>query len=210
VVERCRLLYREKLAGEIVSAAGNGSSTSNELIKRSIDGLRECVGDRFIGVMDRLNIEVSEQTRLRTEMANQMENLTCLDPALDSSSEDVYNETWVNQGKEHVVHVKLSRPASRIHVIDDFISEAECRAIERGAVSRLARAIIADGRGGVTHLSARKSLQAIIHVNWTKEMEGDHTATLLRRVYNYANHVLGLNITERGQEPPAVIQVSNG
>jgi hypothetical protein len=143
-------------------------------------------------------------------MSNHMENRTCLDPALGSSSDDLYNETWVNQGKQHVVHVKLNRPASRVHVIDDFISAEECQAIERGTVSRLARAIIADGKGGVTHLSARRSLQAIIHVNWTSEIDGDPTATVLRRVYNYTNHVLGLNISERGQEPPAVIQVSSG
>lgn len=180
------------------------------MIEKSIADLDECVRDRFIGHVETLQSELSEQRWMRTEMSNQMENHTCLDPALDSSSDDVFNETWVNQGKEHVVHVKLNRPASRIHVIDDFISDEECRAIERGTLSRLARGIIADGKGGVTYLSARKALQAIIHVNWTREMDDDPTVTLLRRVYNYTNHVLGLNVSERGQEPPAVIQVSSG
>jgi hypothetical protein len=49
-------------------------------------------------------------------------------------------------------------------------------------------------------------MQAGITVDWSKEDKGDHIAILSRRVYDYTNHVLGLNIKEDGQEDLMSIQ----
>jgi hypothetical protein len=191
-----------------VDASIDDSSSVNATVTlQDLHRLKECVRRELSAVLEHLQDEISFHSRRRTNMAIDLENYTCLDADLKSSSEDVYNETWINNNVKRLVHVKLDRSASRIHVVDDFISAEECRSVESALDGPLERAIIADGKGGATYLSARKSLQAIINVDWTSEGGGDITANLFRRVYNYTNHVLGSDIRENGQEFPAVIQV---
>lgn len=49
-------------------------------------------------------------------------------------------------------------------------------------------------------------MQAGIRVHWDKEKDGDPIARLSRRVYDYTNYVLGLDIQEHGQEDLMSIQ----
>jgi hypothetical protein len=49
-------------------------------------------------------------------------------------------------------------------------------------------------------------MQAGIRVHWEKEKNGDPIARLSRRVYDYTNYVLGLDIDEHGQEDLMSIQ----
>jgi hypothetical protein len=49
----------------------------------------------------------------------------------------------------------LDRPASRVHVIENFISPEECEAMEEAAKPKLHRATVADGKGG-SHLSEHR------------------------------------------------------
>jgi hypothetical protein len=135
-----------------------------------------------------------------------MENYTCLDSALNTT-EDVQKSTWTHKGTKRVVHVKHERPASRIHVVENFIDDEECLAMEKAAEKHLHRATVADGKGGSRLSEHRKALQAGIVVPWDKEASGDPIARLSRRVYDYTNHVLGLKIDEHGQEDLMSIQV---
>jgi hypothetical protein len=41
----------------------------------------------------------------------------------------------------------IERPASKIHVVEDFITEEECRAVEEAAKPILHDATVADGSG---------------------------------------------------------------
>jgi hypothetical protein len=136
-----------------------------------------------------------------------MENFTCAMPHLDSSPDiDSYDWTSEKDDVARAVHVKLDRPASRIHLIENFAYPEECAAVEEEAESKLHRATTADGKGGSTLSLARKAMQASITPNWDKEQEGDLVARLSRRVYDYTNYALGMNITEPGQEPLISIQ----
>lgn len=136
-----------------------------------------------------------------------MENFTCAMVDADSSP-DVSMHEWVSDkdGVSRTVHVKFSRPAARIHLIENFATDEECAAYEQEASSKLHRASTADGKGGSQFSLARKALQASIRPKWKLENEGDKIVSLSRRVYDYTNHVLGLNISEHGQEPIMSIQ----
>jgi hypothetical protein len=202
LVASCHQRIKDRLS--LDSSIHNSTSASTAVV---LQALEDCVKRELVGIMERFQEDLSFHSSRRTNMAIDLENYTCLDAQMTSSSGDVYTKTWTNNNKKHLVHVKLDRPASRIHVIDDFISEEECRYVESALDGPLKRAIIADGKGGATYLSSRKSLQAIISVDWTSENGEGITANLFRRVYNYTTHVLGLNVNERGQELPAVIQV---
>ena len=78
--------------------------------------------------------------------------------------------------------------------------------MEEAAAPILHKATVADGKGGSEFSESRKAMQAGIKVPWDKEKEGHPIATLSRRVYDYVNHVLDLNIQHNGQEDLMSIQ----
>eukprot|EP00980_Cylindrotheca_fusiformis_P003847 scaffold858_cov123-Cylindrotheca_fusiformis.AAC.23 len=176
---------------------------------------REVVLERFNSCLTRgLTYKIREAeegvefiSQLRDSIASKMENFTCAMPDLDSSP-DIDSYDWTSEKDEVVrpVHVKLDRPAARIHVIENFARPEECMAVEKDAHPKLHRASTADGKGGSTLSLARKAMQAGIHPQWDKEEEGDLVARVSRRVYDYTNFALGLNISEAGQEPIMSIQ----
>jgi hypothetical protein len=136
-----------------------------------------------------------------------MENFTCTDPELGTTP-DLETRYWTSE-KDHVerpIHVKLDRPSSRIHVIENFAYPEECDALGDAAQSKLRQASTADGKGGSQVSEGRKALQAGIKPKWELEAEGDLIARISRRVYDYVNFELGLNIEEHGQEPLMSIQ----
>ncbi|KAL3932498.1 MAG: hypothetical protein SGBAC_010827, partial [Bacillariaceae sp.] len=104
------------------------------------------------------------------------------------------------------VEILFDRPSSKIHVIDNFISQEECDAMTLAAEPRLHQATVADGKGGSHFSEHRKAMQAGIRVHWEKERHGDKIAQLSRRVYDYANYALDLGIEEHGQEDLMSIQ----
>jgi len=110
------------------------------------------------------------------------------------------------RGTTKDIFVMHERPASRINLVKNFIAEDECEAMEAAAQSMLHHATVADGKGGSRLSPNRKAMQAGIRVPWQQEQEGNRIARLSRRVYDYTNHVLGLNIQEHGQEDLMSIQ----
>ena len=183
------------------------AGTDAAAIQKSMDLLLECVEGEVAGTLSKANEEVAFQAKIRTGMAEKMENYTCVDTDLETS-ESLRTDTWrsTKDGKRRTVEVLLDRPASKIMLVKNFISRGECNAMEQAASTKLARASVADGKGGSHFSEHRKAMQAGITVDWAKEASGDEIAVLSRRVYDYTNHVLGLGIEEHGQEDLMSIQ----
>lgn len=202
MIESCKKIAHDKMEAE---AGRNNKQKHGQIVAE----LGQCIK---MGISPKLRILEEEKEfehTVRTGIAHQLENFTCVDPGLDSSP-DVRTEEWISS-KDSVsrqVHIKLDRPASRIHVVEQFASPDECQAMEDEAASRLHDASVADGKGGTQISENRKAKQAGITPNFAKEAEGNLIARLSRRVYDYTNHVLGLNVTEHGQEPLMSIQYS--
>jgi hypothetical protein len=153
-------------------------------------------------------LDTSSQIQFLSDTLNTakdyFENYTCVSDLPTSSP--IRNETWTDKGKSYDIGILLDRPRSKIHLVSNFISEEECTAVEEAANPILQVAVVDDGKGGSEVSKHRKAMQAGIRVNWDKEPEGDLVARLSRRVYDYANHVLGLNLRENGQEDLMSIQ----
>lgn len=193
---------KEKASRKLIAAAGNAAKT-----QEAMDDLVACVQDAVAASLTKANEELSFQAQIRKGMAEQMENYTCVDLELDTSP--ALETTRWRTDKDRVsrqVQILMDRPSSKIHVIDNFISQEECDAMAIAAKPRLHQATVADGKGGSHFSEHRKALQAGIRVQWEKERKGDAIARLSRRVYDYANHVLGLDIDELGQEDLMSIQ----
>jgi hypothetical protein len=208
LVRDCQRLAKAKLA----TAANN-----NEAVLLAMEELVLCVESGVAQRLESVNEEIAFQASVRKGIAEKLENYTCLDETTNTSK-SITDEPrhWHSaaDGVTRTVHVKHERPASRIHVIEGFISPDECRAMEEEAAKKLHRATVADGKGGSRLSEARKAMQAGIKVNWALENAspeeggggGHYIAKLSRRVYDYTNHVLGLNIQEFGQEDLMSIQ----
>jgi hypothetical protein len=198
VIAECQ----ERAEKRVAASPGNSAEADSAL-----DELMACVETGMSQPILAVNDEVLFHSSIRESIALHMENFTCVDDNLGTSP-DVDTRDWTSDkdGKTRTVHAKLDRPASRIHVIEDFASVEECLAMEDAAKPKLHQASVADGKGGVQFSEHRKAMQAGITPNWAEEENGDLVAGLSQRVYDYTNHALGLNVTHYGQEPLMSIQ----
>lgn len=190
----------------MVVEANGSADAALEAMQR----MASCVQSKIARTLERANEEIAFQATVRKGVAGQLENYTCVDVSLESS-DDLETRVWEHHdGIKRTVHVKHERPASKIHVIEDFITEEECQAMAESAAPKLHKATVADGSGGSRYSENRKAMQAGIKVNWDKEGKDEgmesYIAGLSRRVYDYVNHVLGLDIKEHGQEDLMSIQ----
>lgn len=196
----------EKCKAQATQIVADGLFTMDDVIK----DLYLCTTMNLVPKIKSLNDEVEFERELRATASINAENFTCTDPNLESSP-DVRTELWTSpkDNVSRVAHIKLDRPTSRIHVVENFASTEECHAMEEEARDKLRVASTADGKGGSKVSEGRKALQAAINPKFTKEGEpvnGNLIAVLSSRVYEYVNHVLNLNLTHHGQEPLMSIQ----
>lgn len=193
IIEGCKASALEKLDGD-------GSKP-----EAAIDFIAKCIESSVANQMEKANEEIAFQAQIRTQMAEGYENYTCADYDMPTTKA-VDTKTWYNNGVVRKVDVLLERPASKVHLVKNFITPEECRAMEEAAEKKLHRATVADGKGGSEHSPNRKAMQAGIKIPWQLEKEGNPLTTISRRVYDYVNHVLDLDIKENGQEDLMSIQ----
>lgn len=189
--------------------------------------LRDCTVNRLTPKFKRLTDEISFEREIRVGMATNMENFTCIDPDIELSI-PIRDEQWTIEevirttpeespeptSVTRTVHIMHDRPASQIHVVENFATEEECAAMEADAEPNLHVASTADGKGGSKISAGRKAMQAGITPRFNDDgtpRNGNLIAQLSGRVYKYVNAVLdhgpeSLNITHKGQEPLMSIQ----
>uniref|UniRef100_A0A7S1Y7T8 Fe2OG dioxygenase domain-containing protein n=1 Tax=Grammatophora oceanica TaxID=210454 RepID=A0A7S1Y7T8_9STRA len=202
-----KVMARREADSLVTECEENAKTAMSAGDPKWMDNLAECVEIAVARKLEVANEEIAFQAQIRTDMATLLENYTCADEHSEATP-DVRTEVWTSEkdGVPRAAHIKLDRPASRIHVVDNFIDPIECEAMESEAARTLHRATVADGKGGSRLSENRKAMQAGISVRWDREEIGDPIARLSRRVYDYANHVLGLGIEEHGQEDLMSIQ----
>jgi hypothetical protein len=200
VMEKCK-----SMTVQMMNSPKWNMASSDILLKSYEDCIVKGVATNIKAVSQ----EVSFERDVRHKMATSMENFTCADVGLGTSTA-VRVEDWTSTKDDATrpVRVMLDRPASRIHLIENFASVDECKAMEQEAQNRLSQASTADGKGGTKISLSRKALQASITPKFsqTEGVEDNLIAVLSSRVYEYTNYVLDLNITHHGQEPLMSIQ----
>jgi hypothetical protein len=200
LVSQCQAAAKSKLSSSSTTADA-------ALTLLAMDELVACVESGVTKTLSRANEELAFQGKIRKDMAAQMENYTCVDLGLNTSDPvEVSSWSGAKDHKQRSVQIMLDRPASKIRVIENFITQDECKAMEESAAAKLHRATVADGKGGSHFSEHRKAMQAGIRVPWKEEVNENLIARLSRRVYDYTEHVLGLGIQEFGQEDLMSIQ----
>ena len=172
--------------------------TINELVK--------CVESSVAVKLENANEEIAFQASVRTKMGALLENYTCADEDLPTTTA-IETRTWLHNKRDtYTVNVMHERSRSKIHLIDNFIRPEECEAMEKEAKPTLHVATVADNDGGSRVSDSRKAMQAGIKVPWSKEKYGNPIAVLSRRVFDYTNSVTDFELEEFGQEDLMSIQ----
>jgi len=199
----CEAIALETIESQQHTTNATHPMDTTQLIQR----MTKCVEETVTQQMIHANEEIKYQAQLRTNLAGLLENYTCADYDLPSTPA-LWTEYWnhTDLAVERKVDVLHDRPASKVHVIQNFISKAECAAMEDTAERKLHKATVADGKGGSELSPNRKALQAGIRIPWGKEKDGNLLTKISRRVYDYADHVLKMGINEHGQEDLMSIQ----
>jgi hypothetical protein len=159
---------------------------------RDLDATLDCIRPflEYKFQRDHDYLRALEEARQRT--AFYLENYTCADEALETTP-PLQTLHWKDRSTLYNVHIHHNRSTSQIHVIPDFVSPQECSHLMSAAASRYATATAA----GSSH-HARRAQHAAVETPWDQP---DHPLTQLsQRIYDYANHVLGLNLHPAGQE----------
>lgn len=186
---------------DVLSKIKSGESNAEE----SVETLSDCIGESVTNTMKKANEEISFQAGIRKKMAEHFENYTCADYDMPTTS-SVESKFWYYKGKKRMVEVLLDRASAKIQLVKNFITPEECEAMENEAKQTLHRATVADGKGGSELSPSRKAMQAGIRIPWHLEKDANPLTTISRRVYDYTNHVLGMDIKENGQEDLMSIQ----
>ena len=192
MTEKCRQRAQQRLAA---------SQDDVEAVTRD---LVQCMQGEAARLFEIQNEELAFQRQLRRDVANLGENYTCADPNKETSTPKQIT-TWTYEDRNRTVGILHSRPDSQIHILHDFISPEECAAIQEAAAATLHRGTVADGKGGSKLSENRKAWQAGLSVkDW--QSTTDPIATVKRRLFAYANHAVGYNMTIPGQEDIMSIQ----
>lgn len=208
VVQEDNLSLAQESATQLLSACQNEALKRLELGGNSKTVVRDLIGCVETNVAEEIlqaNEEISYQARIRKKMGESLENHTCAEEDL-VTSDALRTDYWRLNGASRRVDILHDHFDSQIHLIDNFIDPEECYAMEEAAAQTLHRATVADGKGGSELSPSRKAMQAGITVPWHLESEGNKIASVSRKVYEYVNYALDLDINEDGQEDLMSIQ----
>jgi hypothetical protein len=189
-------------ANDVVSSLKSQCIRGNS---SSLHEILECYEEELTLMLEEKNKEISREAKDRIGLSNLLEEYTCQDNELPTSSKGTIR-SWLHNGTLRDVRILHERHDSQIHLIPNFISQDECRAFEEAAKRDLHRGTVANGNGGSRLSDNRKAWQAGVHVPWEREADGDFIASYARRMYDYANHASGYDMNVDGQEDIMSIQ----
>ena len=179
----------------------HGNEVSSELVSKALDEMASCVHSNVANEMGKVDEELRFQESIRKRMGHAIGSYTCADELKEMKDTKADKSTiWSYNRKKYSVGLMLDRQNSKVHVIKDFISDKECKAIETDAEVSLIEASIpgATGEGRVD--GPPTAMVADVRVPWNKESWGNPIATLSRRVLEYAKRATGLPLKEEDDE----------
>jgi len=224
-VSRTARLLEECETGTLDRAGGGGAAEG------MVGDMARCIEEKLGVELDRQEEESDFQSGVRLDMAGLLATYACGDVGMKGTEPERVERFSLNgrggRGKHMMVNVVHDRPGSRVHVLQNFVTEAECRAMEQGlpnfgggmrssSRSSSSSATASPSEPSGTTDTARilqedigdtaRILQEDIGIPWEKENDGNPVTDVSRRILDYTNHVLGLNIEEHGQEGLTSIQ----
>ena len=158
LISRCQHIMKMKLL-----ESPNNNAFGEEEVLGIVDDLVQCIEGGVSAKILQANEEIVFQEKIRKSIAAKWENYTCADLEAEST-EPTETAYWIDPKAhtQHKVSKYLDRDASKIFSVENFISQDECKAMEKAAESTLHRASVADSKGGSTFSESRKAMVSSI------------------------------------------------
>eukprot|EP00588_Corethron_pennatum_P011282 CAMPEP_0194281756 /NCGR_PEP_ID=MMETSP0169-20130528/21494_1 /TAXON_ID=218684 /ORGANISM="Corethron pennatum, Strain L29A3" /LENGTH=463 /DNA_ID=CAMNT_0039026903 /DNA_START=31 /DNA_END=1422 /DNA_ORIENTATION=+ len=170
----------------VLSSLDSDGDFDRASAKSTADEMMECVRSGMAEKFDFLKREMDFQASIRTSMADLIDRYACKDQSLNVTT-PVTTDRWMSiDGKYRHVDVLVDRNYAKIHVVKDFISESECRAIKKQVDHRLYA-----GPDRTVKLG---------------ELKHNPGSKIGLRIFEYANHATGYDLGIEGQEDLMVIK----
>jgi len=186
----------------------------------------ECLTGKLVHRVEELERVLTRYRKGKGKLSEPLRNQTCHDPVVQTMGPDVEAHRWVamddhpdgvqggpglgsdGSNRTYQVHQLLRRNGAQIHVIDDFVSDDECRFLMEDGRPRLTRSTVSQ-EGNNQAVSAYRNSQAA-NVIPKFNQPNDPAARMMRRAYQFANDHTGFNLSLAGQEPFSLIQYNPG
>lgn len=165
---------------------------------RVMEQMLSCIEDGAVDTFESLHEAEKFEESLRLSISFKKENYTCKDPTMETTKAKAFRQ-WNYKNVTRRVHLLHDRKASKIHLLENFISPEECAAIQETAEPVLRRGTVADGKGGSKLSEHRKALQAGIRIPFEKG-EYHPIVRVFRRIYAYTNNATGFDLDVDGAE----------
>eukprot|EP00555_Chaetoceros_dichaeta_P006950 CAMPEP_0198255216 /NCGR_PEP_ID=MMETSP1447-20131203/5385_1 /TAXON_ID=420782 /ORGANISM="Chaetoceros dichaeta, Strain CCMP1751" /LENGTH=481 /DNA_ID=CAMNT_0043941535 /DNA_START=145 /DNA_END=1590 /DNA_ORIENTATION=+ len=224
-LSRANTLLEECEAGTINAADDDVDA------KGMVGDMARCITENLKFELNKSVEESDFQGKVRGDMAELLATYACGDAGMEATEADktvIWNcprhSSATNGGgggrRNLSVDVMHDRPGSKVHVIKNFVSEAECRAMEEGlpnvgggmrSSSTFSSSSSADSEedSPSNEEDGERILKHDIGIPWEKEDENNPLTNVSRRILDYTNHVLHLDINEHGQEGLTSIQYAS-
>jgi len=166
----------------------------------AIDSFVECAELISASIIQQSMDEVSFNAEARKNLASALENLTCDDDNLETS-EAIETKIWSHNDRNITVNILLDRPHSQIHLLENFITEDECKVVEKKArLSGFSQATTFAAQGGLEISKHRKATQASVYTPYIFKYFGSPVALLKEKVLEYTNSVTNYDLDGYWQE----------
>lgn len=118
VVQECKAKFAERTEA--------GSEDPYKLLEE----MTECIQSSVEDTMEEKKEEIDFQASVRKNLGERLAVYACADVNA-TTSESTENITWTYDKTRYDVKVLLDRPASKIHLVEKFISPEACKAAEK-------------------------------------------------------------------------------
>lgn len=95
-----------------------------------LEEMTACIQNSVNETMEEKKEEIDFQAQVRSKLGERLTVYACSDVNA-TTTESLENTTWSFDGKRYPVKVLLDRPASKIKLIEKFVSAEDCKAAEK-------------------------------------------------------------------------------
>ena len=92
-----------------------------------LEQMTACIQNSVNETLEEKKEEIDFQAQVRSKLGERLTGYACSDVNA-TTSESLENTTWTFENKRYPVKVLFDRPASKIQLIENFVSDNECKA----------------------------------------------------------------------------------
>jgi len=170
VVQECKAKFEER----------QGKQDPYELLEE----MTACIQSSVNQTLEEKKEEIDFQTQVRSKLGERLAVYACSDVNA-TTSESIENSTWTYDKKRYDIKVLLDRPASKIQLIENFVTADECKAAEKAIKTK---------QVNENGLTAKKG-----GVAFPKEEENE-LSKIASRIYAYVEEELDADLEVEDRE----------